>query len=59
VRCTGSTARALLAALNDQASRSRFVEHMPTGIVLRYEDDKAGLNAELLVSLTSTKCSGD
>jgi len=38
-------------SLNDQASRSRFVEHMPTGLVLRYKDDKAGLNAELLVSL--------
>jgi len=38
-------------ALNDQALRSRFVEHMPTGLVLRYKDDKAGLNAELLVSL--------
>ncbi len=37
-------------ALADQASRSRFVEHMPTGIVLRYED-MAGLVAELLVSL--------
>lgn len=37
-------------ALADQASRSRFVEHMPTGLVLRYED-KAGLNAELLISL--------
>jgi serine/threonine protein kinase len=38
-------------ALNNQALRSRFVEHMPTGLVLRYKDDKAGLNAELLVSL--------
>lgn len=37
-------------SLNDQASHSRFVEHMPTGLVLRYED-KAGLNAELLISL--------
>jgi serine/threonine protein kinase len=37
-------------ALADQASRSRFVEHMPTGLVLRYED-KSGLVAELLVSL--------
>jgi serine/threonine protein kinase len=37
-------------ALADQASRSRFVEHMPTGLVLRYED-KAGLSADLLVSL--------
>jgi serine/threonine protein kinase len=37
-------------ALADQASRSRFVEHMPTGLVLRYEDS-AGLVAELLVSL--------
>ena len=37
-------------ALADQASCSRFVEHMPTGLVLRYED-KAGLVAELLVSL--------
>ncbi|WP_159731223.1 protein kinase [Methylosinus sp. Ce-a6] len=37
-------------ALADQASRSRFVEHMPTGLVLRYED-KAGLNAELIISL--------
>jgi hypothetical protein len=36
--------------LTDQASRSRFVEHMPTGLMLRYQD-KAGLVAELLVSL--------
>lgn len=37
-------------ALNEQASHSRFVEHMPTGLVLRYQDN-AGLVAELLVSL--------
>ncbi|KYF75617.1 hypothetical protein BE17_48155 [Sorangium cellulosum] len=37
-------------SLADQASRSRFVEHMPTGLVLRYADT-AGLDAELLVSL--------
>ncbi len=37
-------------ALADEALRCRFVEHMPTGLVLRYED-KAGLVAELLVSL--------
>lgn len=36
-------------ALTDQASRSRFVEHMPTGLVLCYHDK--GLDAELLVSL--------
>jgi len=36
-------------SLADQASRSRFVEHMPAGIVLRYQDK--GLDAELLVSL--------
>jgi hypothetical protein len=36
--------------LADQATRSRFVEHMPTGLVLRYQD-QAGLVAELLVSL--------
>jgi serine/threonine protein kinase len=36
-------------ALADQASRSRFVEHMPTCLVLRYQDK--GLDAELLVSL--------
>jgi len=36
--------------LADQATRSRFVEHMPTGLVLRYQDP-AGLVAELLVSL--------
>lgn len=36
-------------ALADQASRSRFVEHMPTGLVLRYQDK--GLAAELFVSL--------
>jgi serine/threonine protein kinase len=35
--------------LADQASLSRFVEHMPTGLVLRYQDK--GLDAELLVSL--------
>jgi len=37
-------------ALADQASHPRFVEHMPSGLVLRY-GDKAGLVAELLVSL--------
>jgi serine/threonine protein kinase len=37
-------------ALNDQASRSRFVEHMPSGLVLRYQDG-TGLIAELFVSL--------
>jgi len=37
-------------SLSEQASHSRFVEHMPSGLVLRYED-KAGLGAELLVSL--------
>jgi hypothetical protein len=37
-------------SLNQQATRSRFVEHMPTGLVLRYED-RARLAAELLVSL--------
>lgn len=37
-------------SLADEASRSRFVEHMPTGLVLRYHDP-AGLDAELLVSL--------
>ncbi|NTX13533.1 protein kinase [Myxococcus sp. CA056] len=36
-------------ALADQSSRSRFVEHMPTGLVLRYQDK--GLAAELFVSL--------
>lgn len=36
-------------SLADQASRSRFVEHMPTGLVLRYQDKN--LDAELLVSL--------
>lgn len=36
-------------ALADQAARSRFVEHMPTGLVLRYQDKN--LEAELLVSL--------
>ncbi len=30
--------------------RSRFVEHMPTGLVLTYRDG-AGLEAELLVTL--------
>jgi hypothetical protein len=37
-------------ALADQASGSKFVEHMPAGLVLRYSD-AAGLDAELLVSL--------
>jgi hypothetical protein len=37
-------------SLADQAARSRFVEHMPTGLVLRYRDE-AGLDAELFVSL--------
>lgn len=37
-------------SLKDQGSRSRFVEHMPTGLVLRYVGD-AGLEAELLVTL--------
>lgn len=36
--------------LKDQASRSRFVEHMPMGLVLRYRGD-AGLEADLLVTL--------
>jgi serine/threonine protein kinase len=36
--------------LADQATCSRFVEHMPSGLVLRYQD-QAGLVAELLVSL--------
>jgi hypothetical protein len=36
-------------SLADRASRSRFVEHMPTGLVLRYQDKN--LDAELLVSL--------
>lgn len=36
-------------SLADQASRSRFIEHMPTGLVLRYQDKN--LDAELLVSL--------
>jgi len=36
-------------SLADQASRSRFVEHMPTGLVLCYRDKN--LDAELLVSL--------
>ena len=38
-----------MLSLADQASRSRFVEHMPTGLVLRYQD--TNLEAELLVSL--------
>jgi serine/threonine protein kinase len=37
-------------SLSDQASRSRFVEHMPAGVVLRYHDPE-GVDAELLVSL--------
>jgi hypothetical protein len=36
-------------SLADQTSRSRFVEHMPTGLVLRYQSK--ALDAELLVSL--------
>ncbi len=36
-------------SLTDKASRSRFVEHMPTGLALRYQDQN--LEAELLVSL--------
>lgn len=36
-------------SLADQGSRSQFVEHMPTGLVLRYRDEN--LDAELLVSL--------
>lgn len=36
-------------SLTDQASRSRFVEKMPTGLALRYQDKN--LDAELLVSL--------
>lgn len=36
-------------SLADQASRSHFIEHMPTGLVLRYQDKS--LEAELLVSL--------
>jgi hypothetical protein len=37
-------------AVKDQALRSRFVEHMPSGLVLRYGGE-AGLEAELLVTL--------
>lgn len=37
-------------SLKDQGARSRFVEHMPSGLVLRYRGD-AGLEAELLVTL--------
>lgn len=36
-------------SLADQASHSRFVEQMPTGLVLRYQDQN--LDAELIVSL--------
>jgi hypothetical protein len=36
--------------LKDSASRSRFVEHMPTSLVLRYSGGE-GLDAELLVTL--------
>lgn len=36
-------------SLDDLASKSRFVEHMPTGLVLRYRDEN--LESELLVSL--------
>jgi hypothetical protein len=36
--------------LKDQATRSRFVEHMPAGLILRYCGD-ADLEAELLVTL--------
>ena len=36
--------------LKDQAAQSRFVEHMPTGLVLLYRGD-AGLEAELLITL--------
>lgn len=37
-------------SIADHASHSRFVEFMPTGLVLRYED-KTGLAAELFISL--------
>lgn len=37
-------------SLNDEGSRSRFVEHAPSGLVLRYQD-QGRLVAELLVSL--------
>lgn len=37
-------------SLNDQASRSRFVEHMPTGLVLRYRGGPA-VEADLLITL--------
>jgi len=36
-------------SLANQASRSRFVEHMPTGLMLRYRDKH--VEAELMVSL--------
>ena len=37
-------------SLAEQGSGSRFVEHMPTGLILRYADP-AGLEAELFISL--------
>jgi hypothetical protein len=37
-------------SLKDEAVHSPFVEHIPSGLVLRYEGD-AGLEAELLVTL--------
>ncbi|MEW6733542.1 MAG: protein kinase [Acidobacteriota bacterium] len=36
--------------LKDEAVRARFVEHMPTGLVLHYNSD-VGNNAELIVTL--------
>ena len=37
-------------AVLDDASRARFIEHMPDGLVLRYEDS-AGGGADLRINL--------
>lgn len=54
---TGSTRASASVALNAHASRSRFVEHMPTGLLLRYHDP-AGLDVSCSSRSTSTRCSG-
>ena len=37
--------------VRDDAARARFVEHMPDSLVLRYQADKGGADAELPINL--------
>lgn len=44
-------ARSFALAVRDAASRARFVEHMPDALVLRFESEDNGNDAELVVNL--------